>query len=398
MHPIRRVVVVGASVAGIQTAESLREQGFAGELVLLDGDKEFPYNRPPLSKEFLAGELDEDDIRLLTPDLVAELDIDLRLGTTACGLRLDNRVVITDRDPVGFDALVIATGAVPVVPQGWAELDGVTAIRTLDDARAIRAALRAGSPRIVVVGGGFIGCEIAASVRSLGAADVTIVEAAPTLMARALHSQAAAPIARLHRNQGVTVRCGTPVAGLLGAGRVEAVQLGDGSRIDADLVVAGLGARPAVGWLASSGLTVQDGVLADATLRAAPGVYAVGDVARYADGAAPGGRRAEHWTSAREHGVIAAGNLLNPSQPRIVSGPSYVWSDQYGRRLQIIGDGSGEEIRFVETDGAEDGYLALVGGPERVAGAIALDRPKQFRKARRLVEAGADWTTASSLR
>jgi 3-phenylpropionate/trans-cinnamate dioxygenase ferredoxin reductase subunit len=389
--PIRRVVVAGASVAGVRAAESLREQGFAGELIVLDGDKELPYNRPPLSKELLAGELDEDDIRLLTPDLIADMEIDLRLGTMAAELRLDDRAVVTDRETIGFDALVIATGAVPVIPRGWTELAGVTALRTLDDARAIRAALRGGSPRVVVVGGGFIGCEIAASVQSLGAAEVTIIEAGPGLLTRVLHPLLAEPIARLHQAHGVSIRCGTPVASLLGSGRVEAVELADGSRINADLVVVGLGARPAVQWLASSGLPVKDGVRADATLRVAPGVYAAGDVVQYADRALPGGRRAEHWTSAREHGVIAAGNLLNPAQQCLVSGPAYVWSDQYGSRIQIIGSGSGEEIMFVENGGPEGGYLALVGSPERVTGAIALDRSRQFRRGRRLIENGADW-------
>ncbi|WP_413810748.1 NAD(P)/FAD-dependent oxidoreductase [Streptomyces sp. OE57] len=392
MERFRRVVVVGASVAGVQTAESLRQLGYDGELVVIDGDKEFPYNRPPLSKELITGELDEEDIRLLTPEMVNELDIELQLGTWARGLTLEEKILDTSGGALSFDGLVIATGAVPVLPEPWATLEGVTALRTLDDARTIRAAL-GGKPSVVVIGGGFIGCEIAASVRQ-ESAEVTIVEAAPTLMSRVLDPRTSAPIARLHKNSGVSVRCGTRVAGLSGSGRVEAVELGDGTRIEADLVVVGLGARPATGWLASSGIELQDGVCADATLSAAPGVYAVGDVVRHRDGVTSAGRRVEHWTSAREHGVLAAANLLDPVHARPVSGLPFIWSNQHGRRIQIVGEGSGEQVRFVDTaDGKNDGYLAFVGGPQRVTGLIAFDRPKQFRKGRRLLEAGADWAT-----
>jgi 3-phenylpropionate/trans-cinnamate dioxygenase ferredoxin reductase component len=393
---IRRVVVAGASVAGVRTAESLRERGYDGELVLLDAEDELPYNRPPLSKELVSGELDEEDIRLLTPELVAELDIALHLGTRALGLKLEEKLLDTSSGVLDFDALVIATGATPVLPESWAGLDGVIALRTLDDARAILAALR-GSPRIVVVGGGFIGCEIAASIRQLGGA-VTIVEAAPTLLARVLEPRLSAPIARLHVSNGVAVRCGTPVAALRGAGRVEAVELGDGSRLEADLVVVGLGARPATGWLASSGIDVRDGVCADATLRVAPDVYAVGDVVRYQDGLTRSGRRDEHWTSAREHGELAAANLLDPACARPMAAPPFVWSDQYGRRIQILGASSDEQVRFLDNGGEDTGYLALVGGRDRVTGAIAFDHPKGFRTGRRLVEAGASWAAVEEVR
>lgn len=396
MRRTRRVVVAGASVAGVRTAESLRERGYDGELVLVDAEDELPYNRPPLSKELISGELDEEDIRLLTPELVAELDIALHLGTRALGLKLEKKLLDTSSGVLDFDTLVIATGATPVLPESWAGLDGVIALRTLDDARAIRAALR-GSPRIVVVGGGFIGCEIAASIRQLGG-DVTIVEAAPTLLARVLEPRLSAPIARLHKRNGVAVRCGTPVAALRGAGRVEAVELGDGSRLEADLVVVGLGARPATGWLASSGIDVRDGVCADATLRAAPDVYAVGDVVRYQDGLTTSGRRDEHWTSAREHGELAAANLLDPVCARPMSAPPFVWSDQYGRRIQILGTSSGEQVRFLDTGSEDSGYLAVVGGCDRVTGAIAFDQPKGFRTGRRLVEAGASWAAVEEVR
>ncbi|MDQ3402582.1 MAG: FAD-dependent oxidoreductase [Actinomycetota bacterium] len=369
------------------TAESLRQRGYDGDLVLLDRDKEFPYNRPPLSKELLAGELDEDDIRLVTPDLVAELDIDLRLGTQAEELRVEEKILDTSGGPVGFDRLVIATGAAPVLPADWAGLTGVTALRTLDDARTILAALDRG-PRVVVVGGGFIGCEVAASMRRRGA-KVTIVEAAPTLMARVLDPRTSAPITRLHESADISVRCGTPVSRLVGSGAVEAVELADGTRVEADLVVVGLGARPVTGWLASSGIPIENGVRADATLRVAPGVYAVGDVVSYDDGT-PTGRRVEHWTSAREHGVLVAANLLDPDNASPVSGPSYVWSDQHGRRIQIVGDGSGDQVRFADF-GDDGGYLAFVGNRERVTGLVGVDRPRPFRDGRRLVEAEADW-------
>lgn len=390
MDQICRVVIVGASVAGVQTAESLREQGYDGQIVLLDSDEEIPYNRPPLSKELITGELDEDDVRLLTPEQVTTLDIDLHLGTRAHGLKLEEKIVDTDAGILDFDSLVIATGAVPILPESWAGFGGVTALRTLDDARMIRTALD-DSPRVVVVGGGFIGCEIAASIRGLGG-EVTLVEAAPSLMARALDPQAAEPISRLHQNSGISVRCGTAVAQLRGDGRVEEVELTDGTRIPADLVVVGLGAKPATDWISATGLDIRDGICTDATLCAAPDVYAVGDVVRYSDGVTPAGRRVEHWTSAREHGSLAAYNLLNPTSARPVSSTPFVWSDQHGHRIQIAGAGVGTQIRFMGSPDA-DGFAAFVGDIDRVTGMVALDRPKQFRQGRRLLEADADWST-----
>jgi NADPH-dependent 2,4-dienoyl-CoA reductase/sulfur reductase-like enzyme len=410
VDPIRRVVVVGAGVGGVQTAESLRRRhGYDGELVLLDADDELPYNRPPLSKELITGELDDSDVRLLTPELVTELDIDLRLGVRARDLRPGEQLLRTTGADLRFDALVIATGSVPVLPRRWAGLAGVTTLRTLDDARTIRAAL-AGAPRVVVVGGGFIGCEIAAAARTLGA-DVTVVDAAPSLMSRVLDPRLSAPVEEAHRSAGVTVRCGTPVSNLVGGDlvggdlvggdlvggdRVEAVELADGTRIGADLVVVGLGARPATGWLTPCGLGDRDGVRADATLRAAPGVYAVGDVVRHPNGTTATLRRFEHWTNAREHGALAAANLLDPGHARPVSALPFVWSDQHGRRLQVLGDGSGEQVRFVGT-GAEDGFLAFVGTADRLTGVVAWDRPREFRTGRRLLESGAGWAAVGDV-
>jgi NADPH-dependent 2,4-dienoyl-CoA reductase/sulfur reductase-like enzyme len=379
----------------VQTAESLRDWGYDAEIVLVDADVELPYNRPPLSKELLTGELDEDDIRLLTAAQVSELDITLHLGARAHGLKKAEKLVDTDVGMIGFDALVVATGAVPVLPESWAALDGVTALRTLKDARAIRAALGA-SPRVVVVGGGFIGCEIAASIRQLGG-EVTIVEGASSLMARALAPPLAERISRLHERRGVVVRCGSPVAELRGSRKVEEVVLADGTRLEANLVIVGLGARPATDWLAASGLDVRDGICTDASLCAAPGIYAVGDVVRYDDGVTPGGRRVEHWASAREHGVLAAANLLHPASARSVSGTPFIWSDQHGSRIQIVGTGSDDHLRFGSGTDEDGGFAAFVGDAERVTGMIAFDRPRQFRHGRRLVEAHADWETVRSV-
>lgn len=387
---MNNVTIVGASVAGVSAVETLRKQGYDGAVTLVSAERELPYNRPPLSKELLTGELDEDDIRLIGADRLVALEITAVLGAIAFSLDTTARIVRTTGGDIHYDGLIIATGSAPVRPRRWPELEGVHTLRSLDDAHAIRAAMTTGRPRVVVIGAGFIGCEIASAARHHGLS-TTIVETRPLPLQRAIGSTLAEPIARLHHDHGVRLRCGVGVRRLLGSARVEKVELTDGSALDADLVVIGVGAVPVTDWLVGSGLEIADGVVTDRTLRAsAPDVYAAGDVARWRRGAA-GSVRVEHWTNATEQGARAAANLLDPASAQPYAGVPYVWSDQHGRRIQLAGATGWGEPRFLAGGADEDGYLAVLVDDGAVLGAVGLNRTREFRRIRRLLDAHTAW-------
>ncbi|WP_416979676.1 NAD(P)/FAD-dependent oxidoreductase [Streptomyces sp. T028] len=388
------IVVVGGSVAGVQALQTLRASGYDGRLTLVGADPELPYNPTPLSKELLTGEMDEDDVRLLVDEEYEDLQVDLRLGTPAQALDLTERKVHVGPSRLAYDGLIIATGSEAVRPRGWFDLEGVHTLRSLDEARRINQAMNSGSPSVAIVGAGFIGLEIAAAARHHGL-DVTVVEAAPSPLQRAVPAALAAPVVRLHRDSGVRVLCGVGVARLVGSGRVDKVELTDGTVLDADLVVVGVGARPATGWLTGSGLALDDGIVTDATLlTSAPGVYAVGDAARWTG---PDGRtiRVEHWTNAREHGRRAALNLIDPQSAEPYAGVPYVWSDQFGQRFQLAGTAHAEDLYFLSGSPEDETYVALLGDGNKVVGAVGFGgHPRQFTKARRLVTAGTPWPEA----
>ncbi|WP_369029614.1 NAD(P)/FAD-dependent oxidoreductase [Streptomyces adonidis] len=390
---LSNIVVVGGSVAGVQALETLRAAGYDGRLTLVGADPELPYNPTPLSKELLIGEMEEDEVRLISEDDLADLRVDLHLGTPANSLDPASRKLGVGASHLPYDGLIIATGSQAVRPRGWFGLDGVHTLRTLDDARRIKEAMSTGSPSVVVVGAGFIGCEIAAAARHFGL-DVTLVEAAPSALQRAVRPDLAEPVVRLHRANGVRVTCGVGVARLLGTDRVDKVELTDGTVLDADLVVVGIGAVPATGWLADSGLAVDDGVVTDATLRtSAAGVYAVGDAARWPRPGTDETIRVEHWTNAREQGRRAALNLLDPGAAEPYSGVPYVWSDQFGQRFQLAGTARAEHVHFLDGGPEEESYLAVLGDGDTVVGAVGFGGNfRQFNRARRLVAGGASWS------
>ncbi|MER5436944.1 FAD-dependent oxidoreductase, partial [Streptomyces sp. NPDC002588] len=349
----------------------------------------------PLSKELLTGEMDEDEVRLLPEEDFDDLGVDLQLGTPAQALDLVGRKVHVGGSRLPYDGLIIATGSAAVRPRGWFGLEGVHTLRTLEEARRIKQAMSSGRPSVVVVGAGFIGLEVAAAARHHGL-EVTVVEAAAVPLQRAVRAELAQPVVRLHRDHAVRVLCGVGVARMLGSDRVDKVELTDGTVLDAGLVVVGVGARPATGWLAGSGLALDDGVITDATLRTtAPGVYAVGDAARWPH---PGGDsvRVEHWTNAREQGRRAALNLLDPQAAEPYNGVPYVWSDQFGQRFQSAGTAHGEHLHFLSGGPEEETYVALLGDGVKVIGAAGFGgHPRQFTKARRLVTAGTPWPEAT---
>ncbi|MGW6533528.1 NAD(P)/FAD-dependent oxidoreductase [Streptomyces venezuelae] len=415
---MRTVIVVGASLAGLYAARELRAQGFDGRLVVIGAEPHAPYDRPPLSKGFLTGSgsgtADESHIALADEEETAELAAEWLLGARARSLDVRGRtVVLDDGRTVAGDGLVIATGAsarrLPGPP-----LAGVHTLRTLDDARALRAELTCGPRRVVVIGGGFIGAETASSCVALGH-DVTVVEAAPLPLVAQLGPEMASVCAGLHARGGVRLLTGVGVAGLRGAegaegagasdpgaagartseavrvGRsVTAVELSDGRLLPADVVVVGIGATPNTAWLAGSPLAVDDGVLCDdGCVTALPQVVAVGDVARV------GGVRAEHWTSATEQPRAAVRNLLAGHTVDTAHSLPYFWSDQYGSRIQFAGRRSdGDSVRIVEgsPDGLGgdpsagvrgEGFLAVYERAGRTTAVLAVDRARPFMKVRR---------------
>jgi NADPH-dependent 2,4-dienoyl-CoA reductase/sulfur reductase-like enzyme len=364
---LRNVVVVGAGVAGTRAAETLRQEGYDGALTIVGAERQAPYHRPPLSKKLLTGKVHRAGV-----DLAPQFDIDARVLRGASALKLDmssRTVHVRDDDqdlPVPFDGLVIASGAVPREWPGGAVPDGVLLLRTVEDCLAIRERLGA-RPRVVVVGGGFIGAEVAASCRSLGL-DVVLIEKAAGPLLAALGKELAPRWADLHRQHGVDLRVGVGVDAFVGNGRVQGVRLTDGSQVPADLVIIGLGVTPATDWLGGSGLRVDDGVICDATGAAEGGtpaatVVAAGDVARWWHPLYERHLRTEHWEDAGRQGVAAARTLLaGADRAEAYDEVPYFWSDQYDVKLQMLGvPGDYDAVEIVEGDPDAGGFVAAYG-------------------------------------
>ena len=395
MADLQRIVVVGASLAGLNAAEALRGEGYAGTLTLVGQENHLPYDRPPLSKQVLAGEWEPGQTALRKDDAYDALDLDLRLGRRATGLDTSTRTVqLDDGEPLPYDGLIIATGSTPRVLPGTPDLPGIHSLRTLDDCMAIRAGLEAGA-RVVVVGAGFIGAEVAATARRRGL-DVTLLEALPVPLSRALGEEMGRECAQLHLDHGVDLRCGVGVEGFDGGERVERVRLSDGSTVDADLVVVGVGVEPVTGWLQSSGLTLDGGIVCDATCQAAPGVYAAGDVARWHNPRFDEQMRVEHWTNAVEQGFRAGSNLISGPEQALPYAPvPYFWSDQYGTRIQFAGHAGAEsEVRVVERSTEEGRLVALYGRAGRLVAVLAFNAPRRLRAYQSLIEQRATWDEA----
>lgn len=389
-RPLRTVTVVGASLAGLYAATELREQGFDGTLRIVGDEPHRPYDRPPLSKGFLTGELSRAHLALTGPEEEAALDAEWLTGHRAHGLDMRERaVVLDDGRRLRTDGLVIATGAAARTLPGTGAgtpagpLAGVHTLRTLDDAEALRGELAAAHRHVVVIGAGFIGAEVASSCAASGH-HVTVVEAAPMPLAAQLGPDMAAECAKLHGDHGVSLFCGAGVAALRGAQcrnerRVSGVELTDGRVLPADVVVVGVGARPHTDWLEDSGLALDDGVVCDAGGRTAvPAVVAAGDVAR------AGGARAEHWTHATAQARVAARNLLAGSLVEEDHRPPYFWSDQYGVRVQFAGRRAPTDtVRVVEGSPDDRSFLAVYENATGTTAVLALNRPRAFTRLRR---------------
>ncbi|MEV6765128.1 FAD-dependent oxidoreductase [Streptomyces sp. NPDC051105] len=387
---MRTIAVVGASLAGLSAARSLRQRGYDGRLVVIGDEPHRPYDRPPLSKEFLAGTLGEADLALERDD--EELGAEWLLGARATGLDRTGRAIrLADGREVRADGVVVATGAVARTLPGTEGLAGVHVLRTLDDARALRRDLSRGG-RLVVIGGGFVGAEVASTAYVLGL-DVTVVEAAPTPLAGPLGPAMGAVVSALHADHGVRLLCGVGVKGLSGERQVAAVLLEDGRSVPADTVVVGVGARPCVEWLEGSGVALDNGVKCGADGRTSvAGVVAVGDCANWYDPHAGGHRRVEHWTGALERPAAAVAALLaygatEPGVPR----PPYFWSDQYGVKIQFVGHAAGADDVTVEEGSTDDrSFLAVYRRAGRPVAVLGMNQPRLFTRLRKQFD-----TTAS---
>ncbi|WP_222113939.1 NAD(P)/FAD-dependent oxidoreductase [Gordonia paraffinivorans] len=386
------VVVVGASLAGLRAVQTARETGFRGRITLIGDEIHLPYDRPPLSKEYL-GEGPPPDTHEFpgVEDLTGDLDVDLRLGIHASGLDLSQRQVRTSDGTVDYDALLIATGVRARTLPGTDHLSGVHVLRRLDDAWAIREAFDTRA-RVVIIGAGFIGAEVASAAVKRGL-DPILLEAAPTPLLRAVGKAGGEGLSRMHARNGVDLRCGVAVAEVLGEDRVEAVRLADGTEIPADLVVVGIGADPATDWLIDSGLTLDNGVVCDETLRAAENVWAAGDVARWTNPLFEQPMRLEHWTNAGEQAVHAMENLLDPGEATPYRHVPYFWSDWYDQRIQFAGLPNGEP-ELVSGSWDTDELVALYRDGDRLIGALAVNRRGDIMKYRVQISRGGTWDAA----
>ena len=346
-------VIAGAGLAGAKAAEALRAEGFEGRIVLVGDEPEAPYERPPLSKDYLRGESPREQARVHEDGFYADHDIELLTGTTVTDLNAAARdVTLSTGERLGYDRLLLATGSEPrrlSVP--GAELDGVHHLRTFADSDAIAAALQPGA-RAVIAGGGWIGMEVAASARQKGL-DVTIVELEDVPLSRALGREAGLIYARLHREHGVQLHTGVAVARVEGEGRVERVVLADGRALDADMLVCGLGAIPRTVLAERAGLAVENGVVCDASLQTSdPHVFAAGDIAN-AEHPFYGRRvRVEHWANALNQPEVAAKAMLG--KPATYDKLPYFFSDQYDAGMEYRGLAVGADS--FEIDGDAEAY------------------------------------------
>lgn len=377
-------MIVGGGLAASRTAEQLRRAEFAGPITIVSDEDHLPYDRPPLSKEVLRAETD--DVALKPAEYYDENDITMRLGSGATALDTDAQTLtLANGEIVGYDELVIATGLVPKRIPSFPDLEGIRVLRTFGECMALRKHADT-ARRAIVIGAGFIGCEVAASLRKLGV-DVVLVEPQATPLASVLGEKIGELVARLHRAEGVDVRCGIGVSAVTGTEHVEKVVLSDGTELDADLVVVGIGSRPSTDWLAGSGVEIDNGVVCDVAGRtSAPNVWAIGDVASWRD--ATGHQvRVEHWSNVAEQARAIVPAMLGIDGPSAVTVP-YFWSDQYDVKIQCLGEPEADDVVHVVSDDGRK-FLAYYERDGVVVGVVGGGMPGKVMKARGKIANGA---------
>lgn len=395
---MNRVAVIGGSAGGLLAVEALRRTGFDGAITLIGDEPHLPYDRPPLSKQILNGQWAADRVTLRPRAAIDALGVDLRLGLAATGLDADAHTVrLADGTDLPYEGLIVATGVRARGLPGAEGVKGVHTLRTLDDALALRARLRPGR-RLVVVGAGFVGAEVAAVARVLGA-DVTVLEAGPVPMELAIGRHAGLFLAGLHEENGVHIRTEAVVTEVVGAdGEVAAVVLADGEVVPADDLLIAIGSTPNTEWLADCGLDVTNGLVCDEYCAAAPDVYGVGDVAAWHNPLFDTTMRVEHRTNAAEQALAAAGNLFARDARRPYAPVPYVWSDQYDAKVQTYGYlRDHDEELVLENSPAQRRLLVAYRRGGRLTGVLAVGEPPRVVRAwRALIASGAAWKTAIS--
>lgn len=389
------MVIVGGSLAGIRAAQTMRLNGYDGEVMMISDEVEVGYDRPPLSKEVLTGKFEPEQTFLLKDEAMAALDLRIMRGQAAESLDLANKQVIVGGSPVPYARLLIATGSrARRLPFGQG-LGNVFTLRTLNDAREVRKRLE-GDPRVVIAGFGFIGCEVAASLSELHI-PVTIIDTDVNPLGQFGPGFRSA-ISALHQAHGVDMRFGVGVQGVYGARDVERVELTDGTVLDCDLLIMGVGAQPNVEWLASSGLTIDDGVVCDATLRAAKDVYAAGDVASWVNPAFGRRMRVEHWTNASEQAQVAARNMVGSQAGEPYGGLPYFWSVQYGSRFQYLGDlVTFDRTLWMKADDGSSTAIGLCGKDGALVGVTGIDGVRIVMSLRQQIASRIGWNQAIAL-
>ncbi|MFI9534359.1 NAD(P)/FAD-dependent oxidoreductase [Nocardia fusca] len=389
-------LIVGASVAGIRAATTLRSLDPDHRIILIDGEDEEPYDKPPLSKSALT---QAEDISFTFSDHHGA-GIDYRRATHAVSAAVgESTVNSSDGSLIHYDSAILATGSAPRRLRLFDHMPRVHYLRTLADARALRAALVPGR-HVVVIGGGFIGCEVASSARER-ALEVTIIEAGPRLAARVLPEPVSRVLTAIHQQHGVAIRCDITVREAVYDPPRDNIRLtlDDGSVLVADVVVVGIGTEPATGWAAGSALPIDDGFVCGPDLRVSgtSNVYAIGDVARWHNPRYDRTVRVEHWTNAREHAAIAAHNIVHPDTPRHAMAVPFVWSDQHSVHIQHVGDPNLADVDIQTAQLSESGRLFTYFRDGALIGATAFDSQASLAKIRRRLIGPAGSTAAATI-
>ncbi|MEC7909809.1 MAG: FAD/NAD(P)-binding oxidoreductase [Actinomycetota bacterium] len=392
------ITIVGASLAGVRAAEALRSEGFEGVIKLIGGEAHIPYDRPPLSKSFLEGAMASEKLSLLASEKINELGLEVRTDSKASNLDIGLQTLEVNGEVEKYDALVIATGARARELPNTEKINGVHTLRNLDDSIKIRDSFKSGNPKVVVVGGGFIGCEVASTASTLGL-EVTIVESQEVPLSHVLGEEAGRIISELHTNNGVQLKCGVEVQEIRGDSQVEGVLLEDGTLLEADLVIVGIGAVPNTEWLESSGLIIDDGVCCDEQCRVKPGpanIVAAGDVARWDHRGYGKSIRLEHWDNAAEQGKHAALSLIrHHSAVRPYAPIPWFWSDQFDRKIQLAGISSPEDDFEVVVDSPSEGrFTGIYGSEGKLRAVLGINRPRHVMQFKSLMEEEASWEKA----